>query len=123
MLSFINPRTFGLAARRPTMRFSPGAAAVLAVAVVFAVFCLVQLARAARVRYLPKWAWVPIICLVIPWGGLAYLVFGRVPPGPDVPVSTPVPAPVAAPAAVPAAAPGVAAVPRVPLRVPAGPVV
>jgi len=108
------------------MSLSHGAAAaiaVLAVAVVFAVFCLVQLARAARVRYLPKWAWVPIICLVIPWGGLAYLVFGRVPPGPDVPVSTPVPAPVAAPAAVPAAAPGVAAVPRVPLRVPAGPVV
>src|SRR5215831_14203254 len=105
MLSFINPITFELAARRPTMSLSPGAAAVLAAAVVFAVFCLVHLARTARVRYLPKWAWVPIICLVIPWGGLAYLVFGRVPPGPDVPVSTPVPVPAAAPAAVPAAVP------------------
>jgi ABC-2 type transport system ATP-binding protein len=108
------------------MSLSHGAAAaiaVLAVAVVFAVFCLVHLARAARVRYLPKWAWVPIICLVIPWGGLAYLIFGRIPPGPDIPVTAPVPAPVAAPAAVPAAAPGVAAVPRVPLRVPADPVV
>src|SRR5215470_4818150 len=115
------------------------AIAVLAVAVVFAVFCLVQLARAARVRYLPKWAWAPIICLMIPWGGLAFLIFGRVPPEPDIPVTAPVPAPVAAPAArpaavpaarppavpaeVPGAAPGVAAGPRVPRRVPGGPVV
>jgi len=103
------------------------AIAVLAVAVVFAVFCLVQLARAARVRYLPKWAWAPIICLMIPWGGLAYLIFGRVPPEPDIPVTAPVPAPVAAPAAAPAVAPaavpGTAAGPRVPRRVPGGPVV
>ena len=53
------------------------AIAVLAAAVVFVVFCLVHLARAAQVRYLPKWAWAPIICLMIPWGGLAYLIFGR----------------------------------------------
>src|SRR6516225_499301 len=103
------------------------AIAVLAAAVVFVVFCLVNLARAARVRYLPKWAWAPIICLMIPWGGLAYLIFGRVSPEPDIPV----PAPVAAPAAVsagvsavaPGVAPGVAAGPRVPRRVPGGPVV
>jgi ABC-2 type transport system ATP-binding protein len=100
------------------MSLSPGAAtaiAVLAAAVVFVVFCLVHLARAARVRYLPKWAWAPIICLTIPWGGLAYLIFGRVPPGPDIPV--------VAPAAAPVAVPGVAAGPRVPRRVPGGPVV
>ena len=97
------------------MSLSHGAAApiaVLAAAAVFVVFCLVHLARAAQVRYLPKWAWVPIICLMIPWGGLAYLIFGRVPPEPAIPVTAPVPAPVAAPAAVPtvasAAAPGVA---------------
>src|SRR5215831_18968192 len=122
-----NIRTRGSEA---TMRFSPGAAAVLTAAVVFAVFCLVQLARAARVRYLPKWAWVPIICLVIPWGGLAYLIFGRVPPGPGIPVPAPpavpppaaVPASAAVPAAAPHAMPGAAA-PRVPRRVPGGPVV
>ena len=54
------------------MSLSHGAAApiaVLAAAAVFVVFCLVHLARAAQVRYLPKWAWVPIICLMIPWGG------------------------------------------------------
>src|SRR5262245_49679076 len=117
MLSFTNTITFGLPARRPAMSLSPGAAAVLAAAVVFAVFCLVHLARAARVRYLPKWAWVPIICLVIPWGGLAYLIFGRVPPGPGIPG----PAPAAAPAATPDATPGTAAGPGVPRRVP-GPV-
>ena len=82
------------------------AIAVLAAAVVFVVFCLVHLARAAQVRYLPKWAWAPIICLMIPWGGLAYLIFGRVSSEPEIPLMAPVPAPVAAPAAVPAATPG-----------------
>src|SRR5215472_1634455 len=95
------------------------AIAVLAVAVVFAVFCLVQLVRAARVRYLPKWAWAPIICLMIPWGGLAYLIFGRVTPGSDIPVTTPPPAPIEAPVTVP----GVAAGPGVPRRAPGDPVV
>src|SRR5262249_11556140 len=125
MLSFTNTITFGLAARRPAMSLSPGAAAVLAAAVVFAVFCLVHLARAARVRYLPKWAWVPIICLVIPWGGLAYLIFGRVPPGPGIPVPAPpaVPPPPAVPASAPHAMPGAAAAQRVPRRVPGSPVV
>jgi hypothetical protein len=55
--------------------------AVLVPAVGFAVFCLVDLARATEVRYLPKWAWA-ILCagigLTIPWGGIAYLVFGKV---------------------------------------------
>lgn len=30
---------------------------VLAVAVGFVVFCLIDLARAEKVRYLPKWGW------------------------------------------------------------------
>src|SRR6516225_717051 len=122
MLSFINPIAFAFAARRYTMSLSHGAAApiaVLAVAAVFVVFCLVHLARAAQVRYLPKWAWVPIICLMIPWGGLAYLIFGRVSSEPEIPLMAPVPAPVAAPAATPGAAAG----PGVPRRVPGGPVV
>ena len=47
----------------------------------FVAFCLTDLAHATQVRYLPKWAWA-ILCLgiglSIPWGGLAYLLFGKV---------------------------------------------
>jgi hypothetical protein len=53
----------------------------LVLAVGFVTFCLVDLARAKEVRYLPKWAWA-ILCLgvglTIPFGGITYLVFGRV---------------------------------------------
>ena len=52
---------------------------VLAVglAVAWEVFCLYNLARADRVRYLPKWGWA-LVCLVsIPWGGIIYLIVGR----------------------------------------------
>jgi hypothetical protein len=42
------------------------------------IFCLNDLARAERVRFLPRWAWV-IACLIsIPVGGIAYLLIGRV---------------------------------------------
>jgi hypothetical protein len=47
----------------------------------FVAFCLVDLARAQEVRYLPKCGWA-ILCLgiglTIPFGGIAYLVFGKV---------------------------------------------
>ena len=47
----------------------------------FVAFCLDDLARASEVRYLPKWVWA-IFCmgigLTIPFGGIAYLVFGKV---------------------------------------------
>ncbi len=54
---------------------------VLAVAVGFVVFCLIDLARAEEVRYLPKWVWA-ILCLglglSVPWGGILYLWVGKV---------------------------------------------
>jgi hypothetical protein len=54
---------------------------VLVLAAGFVVFCEVDLARAEEVRYLPKWVWA-IFCmgigLTIPFGGIAYLVFGKV---------------------------------------------
>jgi hypothetical protein len=54
---------------------------LLVLAVGFVTFCLVDLARAKEVRYLPKWAWATLclgVGLTIPFGGIAYLVFGRV---------------------------------------------
>lgn len=51
---------------------------IVVLAVCFDGFCLVDLARARQVRYLPKPAWV-LLCLVqSPLGGIMYLSAGRV---------------------------------------------
>jgi hypothetical protein len=64
-------RTRGLPPSLPVML-------VLAMAVVFDGFCLADIARSARVRYLHKWAWA-LICLVqCPMGGIMYLSIGHV---------------------------------------------
>lgn len=42
------------------------------------IFCLTDLARAERVRFLPRWVWALACVLQIPLGGVAYLLFGRV---------------------------------------------
>ncbi len=52
-----------------------GLVVLIALGVAFAVFCLVVLARADRVRYLPKWAWALIICSSS-LGALVFLRFG-----------------------------------------------
>jgi hypothetical protein len=60
---------------------------ILALAVGFDAYCLVDIARAAQVRYLPKWAWVLICLIQAPGGGIMYLSLGHiarrrlVPPG------------------------------------------
>ena len=46
-------------------------------AVAWEVFCLRDLARADRVRYLPKWGWALVCLISIPWGGIIYLIVGR----------------------------------------------
>jgi hypothetical protein len=51
---------------------------VVALAVAFDAFCLVDIARAERVRYLPKWAWALICLIQAPGGGIAYLSLGRI---------------------------------------------
>lgn len=58
------------------------AAAAVAVAIVlglalllgFLVFCLVRIATAGEVRFLPKWAWAVAVVCVNPLGGAAYLL-------------------------------------------------
>jgi Phospholipase_D-nuclease N-terminal len=60
---------------------------ILALAVGFDVYCVADIARAAQVRYLPKWAWVLICLIQTPGGGILYLSIGHigrprpVPPG------------------------------------------
>ncbi|MFY9777346.1 MAG: PLD nuclease N-terminal domain-containing protein, partial [Trebonia sp.] len=51
-------------------------ALVVAAAICLDVYCLVDLRR-SRVRHLSKWGWALVICVSNPWGGLAYLIFGR----------------------------------------------
>ncbi len=75
------------------MSLPPGFAAVLpilVVAVAFAAFCLADLARAGQVRYLPKWGWALVICVSIPWGGIVYLLIGKVRRAPGAPWELPV---------------------------------
>ena len=64
---------------------------VLALAIGFDAFCIVDIARAERVRYLPKWAWVLICLAQTPGGGIIYLSVGHIarprpaPPGGQTP--------------------------------------
>jgi len=53
-------------------------APLLAVALVFDVYCLVSLVRSRSVRYLPKVIWgIVIVFISFPLGGLLYLFVGR----------------------------------------------
>jgi hypothetical protein len=47
-------------------------------AAVFEGYCLVDLARARVVRYLPREAWALIMLITIPFGGMLYLAYGKV---------------------------------------------
>jgi hypothetical protein len=42
------------------------------------IFCLTNLARAERLRFLPRWAWAVACLIQIPFGGILYLLIGRV---------------------------------------------
>jgi hypothetical protein len=50
----------------------------LALAAAFDAFCLIDIARASQVRYVPKWAWALICLAQSPGGGILYLCVGRV---------------------------------------------
>lgn len=40
-------------------------------------YCLVDLARHADPRHMPRWAWVLLCLFVNPFGAIAYLMVGR----------------------------------------------
>jgi hypothetical protein len=58
---------------------------VAALVIGFDAFCLVDIARAADVRYLRKSTWALICLIQIPLGGIIYLSIGRVGPARPVP--------------------------------------
>jgi len=41
-------------------------------------FCLSDLIRAEKVRFLPRWGWAVACLIQIPLGGILYLLVGRV---------------------------------------------
>jgi hypothetical protein len=59
--------------------------AIVVLAIGFDAYCLRDIARAADVRYLRKWAWVVICLIQNPLGGIVYLSIGRVRPVRPVP--------------------------------------
>jgi hypothetical protein len=50
----------------------------LPLAVGFDAFCVIDIVRAAQVRYLPKWAWALICLIQTPFGGIMYLSIGHI---------------------------------------------
>jgi hypothetical protein len=42
------------------------------------VLCLGEVGRAGRVRFLPRWLWAAACLLMIPVGGIVFLLVGRV---------------------------------------------
>jgi hypothetical protein len=59
--------------------------AIAALAIGFDAYCLLDIARAADVRYLRKWAWAVICLIQCPLGGIVYLSIGRVGPARPAP--------------------------------------
>lgn len=51
---------------------------VFALVVGWEILCLAEVVRADRVRLLPRWVWAVACLLMIPFGGIAYLLIGRV---------------------------------------------
>ena len=52
-------------------------APILVLGLAFVAYCIVDITR-HDVRYLPKWGWILVCCLVsIPVGAIIYLIIGR----------------------------------------------
>jgi ABC-2 type transport system ATP-binding protein len=64
-------------ARTDVGRLLPALLPLLLLILALVIYCLVDLVRTPHAPYLPKWAWVPVILLVTPWGAVLYLVLAR----------------------------------------------
>ena len=60
------------------LAFVLGAILLLGLLAAWEIFCLNDLAKAERVRFLPRWAWAVACLITIPLGGILYLLIGRV---------------------------------------------
>jgi Phospholipase_D-nuclease N-terminal len=52
-------------------------APILLIAIAFIGYCLVDIARQPRTRYLPKPVWMVLSVVSVPLGGILYLLFGH----------------------------------------------
>ena len=52
---------------------------VIAVVLAITVYCLVDLFRAERVRWIPKWGWAVVCLISMPFGGLICLALAKPP--------------------------------------------
>src|SRR5438034_2167592 len=64
-------------ARTDVGRLLPALLPLLVLVLALVIYCLVDLVRTPHAPYLPKWASVPVILLVTPWGAVLYLVLAR----------------------------------------------
>ncbi len=59
------------------MRAAAALAPIIVVLLGFVGFCLLDLKRTERVRWLPKWGWAILCVMSIPLGGLLYLTLAK----------------------------------------------
>jgi hypothetical protein len=60
-----------------TMSNAAAIVPIIVIGLAFVIFCLVDVFRRPRVKYLPRWLWAIICCISVPLGGIIYLLFGR----------------------------------------------
>jgi hypothetical protein len=62
-----------------SMNGAPWAAIVpiIVLAALFAGYCLADVIRHPNTRQLPAWVWAVFCVISVPFGGIAYLLFGR----------------------------------------------
>lgn len=50
---------------------------LLVILVIYFYFILVDIIKSKSTRYFPKFLWIIICCISIPFGGIVYYIFGK----------------------------------------------